>query len=31
MKKLLGKPHAGAIGMMELPVLPSAILDGYRA
>jgi 4-hydroxy-4-methyl-2-oxoglutarate aldolase len=31
MKKTLGKLHAGAIGMMELPVLPSAVLDGFRA
>jgi 4-hydroxy-4-methyl-2-oxoglutarate aldolase len=31
MKKPLGKLHAGAIGMMELPALPSAILDGFRA
>ena len=31
MKKSLGKLRAGAIGMMELPPLPSDILDGFRA
>ena len=31
MKKSLGKLHAGAIGMVELPVFPPAILDGFSA
>jgi len=30
-KRTLGKLQAGAFGMLELPALPSEILDGYRA
>jgi 4-hydroxy-4-methyl-2-oxoglutarate aldolase len=30
-KKTLGKLPAGAFGMLELPVLPPGILDGFRA
>src|SRR5262249_12294354 len=30
-KITLGKLQAGAFGMLELPALPSEILDGYRA
>ena len=30
-KTTLGKLQAGAFGMLELPALPSEILDGYRA
>ena len=30
-KQSLGKLRTGAIGMMELPVFPADVLDGYRA
>jgi hypothetical protein len=31
MKQTLGKLPADAFGMIELPVLPADILDGFRA